>query len=177
MGLILHEVIDHWATRFPWDEERHPRPRVAERVMEAVMQRMRTAGKPLPGVPETIEFFRTRGLPLALASSSYEIVIEAALDALGLRPMFASVRSAQHEPFGKPHPGVFLAAAADLERASTACLVFEDSLNGLIAAKAARMKCVAVPDAAHRSDARFELADLRLDSLRDFDQGAWEGLA
>jgi mannitol-1-/sugar-/sorbitol-6-/2-deoxyglucose-6-phosphatase len=50
------------------------------------------------------------------------------------------------------------------------CVCFEDSFNGMIAAKAARMKCVVVPEHSLLKDARFGAADLRLSSLQNFGQ-------
>ena len=76
-----------------------------------------------------------------------------------------SVHSAEFEPYGKPHPGVFLTAAASLGMEPSRCLVFEDSTVGVIAARAASMSVVAVPTPEDRSEAEFLLADLVLDSL------------
>jgi sugar-phosphatase len=109
------------------------------------------------------------GLQLAVASSSPPRLIEASLARLGLRDHFTEIVSAESEPYGKPHPAVFLTTAARLGVAPTECLVFEDSLNGLVAAKAARMICVAVPE---RVDPRFAFADLVLPSLEAFDDDA-----
>ena len=75
------------------------------------------------------------------------------------------MRSAEGEPYGKPHPGIFLRTATDLGVDATACLVVEDSLNGVIAAKAARMTCVAVPEDHPAQDARFVIANAVLPSL------------
>ena len=59
-------------------------------------------------------------------------------------------------------------AARALGVPSVECVAFEDSPNGVIAAKAARMRCVAVPDPALIDDRRFLAADLRLSSLTEF---------
>jgi len=64
---------------------------------------------------------------------------------------------------------VFLHCAAALGSRATECLVLEDSINGMIAGKAARMKVVVVPDELHFDDPRFSLADRKLRSLEDFD--------
>ena len=77
---------------------------------------------------------------------------------------FDVVCSAEREPYGKPHPGIFLRAAAELGAAPTSCVVVEDSITGLVAAKAARMTCVAVP-CDHGGDPRFALADAVVPSL------------
>ena len=91
--------------------------------------------------------------------------IDAVLRRLRIADRFAVVRSAETEPWGKPHPAIFLTTAAALAVPPTACLVFEDSLPGLIAAKAARMACVCVPESCPDHDPRFVLADACLPSL------------
>ena len=85
------------------------------------------------------------------------------------RSAFVSVHSAEFEPYGKPHPGVFITAAASLRVAPGECLVFEDSAAGVIAAKAATMTVVAVPTPDDRAQRAFLVADLLLDSLVDLD--------
>lgn len=80
------------------------------------------------------------------------------------------VQSAESEPYGKPHPGVFITTAGKLGVEPTDCLVFEDSFAGLIAGKAARMKVVAVPAAEEYDQGRFDIADLKLGSLLQFDE-------
>ncbi|HTN17043.1 MAG TPA: HAD-IA family hydrolase, partial [Chitinophagaceae bacterium] len=69
--------------------------------------------------------------------------------------------------FGKPHPAVFLHCAAQLGSTPLQCIVFEDSLNGIIAAKAARMKVIAIPDDLHFDNPKFALADKKYRSLAE----------
>ena len=95
-------------------------------------------------------------------------IIAAVLETLGIGGYFRVAQSAEHEPFGKPHPGVYIEAARALGVEPLQCLAFEDSPNGVIAAKAARMTCVAVPDPALAADRRFGAADLVLGSLTEF---------
>jgi sugar-phosphatase len=80
---------------------------------------------------------------------------------------FVSLHSAEHEPYGKPHPGVFLSAALSLDVAPQACLVVEDSAAGVIAARAGNMSVVAVPVAEDIFEPAFALADLVLESLEE----------
>ncbi len=107
---------------------------------------------------------------MALASASYFKLINATLNKLELRDQFNVIHSAEIEPYGKPHPGIFLTTAKNLGVDPEFCLVFEDSLNGVIAAKAARMKCVCVPDPAFRNDTRFSIADIILNSLEEWNE-------
>ena len=77
------------------------------------------------------------------------------------------MHSAEFEPYGKPHPGVFLSAASSLGVRPTRCLVFEDSPAGVLAAKAASMFVVAVPTPEDRGDPVVAVADLILSSLEE----------
>ena len=83
---------------------------------------------------------------LAVASSSPMVLIDAALQGLGLARTFEVVVSAENEVLGKPRPGVYLRAAKELTVDADACLAIEDSLNGTLAAKAARMSCCSIPE-------------------------------
>ena len=122
----------------------------------------------MPGVHETLEALAAAGYPLAIASSSSSEIIAAVLETLDIGGYFRVTQSAEHEPFGKPHPGVYIEAARRLGIEPWRCLAFEDSPNGVIAAKAARMTCIAVPDRALAADRRFGAADLVLSSLTEF---------
>ena len=94
-------------------------------------------------------------------------VIDAALDATGLRDVFAVVVSSDEVAHGKPAPDVYLEAARRLGIAPAACLVVEDSINGVRAGKAAGMFVVLVPNASvPPAPGTSELADLVLDSTR-----------
>ena len=113
---------------------------------------------------------------MALASSSPMRVIEAALRRLGLRELLAIRASAEEVSHGKPHPAVYLLAAQRLGVDPVACVAVEYSLNGLLAAKAARMGCIVVPALEQRGDPRWCLADERLESLLDFPLSrVWRG--
>jgi sugar-phosphatase len=94
-------------------------------------------------------------------------LIDRCLEHFDLTGRFASIHSAEFEPYGKPHPGVFLTAASSLGIEPTRCLVFEDSGAGVIAARAASMKIVAVPTREDRGAIEFLLADLVLETLGD----------
>lgn len=161
-GLRIDEVVAHWFTRHPW---LGPSPAVVtERIVDAMVLRAPREAPRKPGVHHAIGLCEAAGLRCAVASSSPERLIHAVLSGLGVRERFEVVLSAEHETYGKPHPAVFLTTAARLGVPPTECLVFEDSVNGLIAAKAARMKCIVVPE---HDDPRFALADRRLRSLEE----------
>jgi sugar-phosphatase len=93
------------------------------------------------------------------------VVIAAALEALDLQDAFEVVHSAEGEPYGKPHPGVYLHTAEQLGLRPEECVAIEDSPNGVLAAKAARMGCIAVPEPALRGHPWFAIADAVLQDL------------
>lgn len=140
-------------------------PAVAAVVVAGIVEAISTEAVLLPGVLEAIDFLEQHGLALALASGSTPPVIDAVLDRFALRERFRVVSTAADDLLGKPHPAIFLRTAAALGVEATTTLVLEDSLNGVIAAKAARMKVVAIPTPEDSVDPRFSLADLVLTSL------------
>ena len=165
VGRRIDDVAEFWYARYPWDGP--PPAEVATRIVHRMVELISTEAEPMPGAIEAVEALAEAGLPLAVATSSPQVLAEAALMRLGIGGWFEAVCSAQHEPYGKPHPAVYLTAAGRLGIPPAHCLVFEDSVNGLIAAKAAGMYCVAVPYPAWRDNPRFVLADEVIESLTD----------
>jgi mannitol-1-/sugar-/sorbitol-6-/2-deoxyglucose-6-phosphatase len=163
-GLRVDDVVAYWHTRrgFGGVSPKEVEARLVARVAELIG----AEGRALPGIDSALAAARAEnGRRLALASSSPMPIIEAALHRLGLGSTFHAVCSAEHEPFGKPHPAIFLTAASQLGTSPLECVVIEDSMTGVIAAKAARMGCVAVPFDHPAHDARFVVADAVVASL------------
>jgi HAD superfamily hydrolase (TIGR01509 family) len=120
----------------------------------------------LPGVVERLDEARTMGLTLAVASSSSRGWVEGHLHRLGLLDRFHAVRCAGDVPRVKPDPALYRAVLEATGVRAADAVAFEDSPNGILAAKRAGLACVAVPNAL---TARLDLgaADLRLGSLAD----------
>jgi HAD superfamily hydrolase (TIGR01509 family) len=113
----------------------------------------------LPGVTERLEEARALGLGTAVASSSSRAWVEGWLARHGIRALIDEVCARDDVSRVKPAPDLFLLAAGRLGVAPPACLVFEDSPNGILAARQAGMRCVAVPNAV---TARLVLPDPHL---------------
>jgi HAD superfamily hydrolase (TIGR01509 family) len=124
----------------------------------------------LPGVPGVLERLKSRGFRLALASGSAPPVIDATLAVLGIHGLFEQVVSAKAVGRGKPAPDLFLVTAARLGLSPEACLVVEDSRNGLLAAVDAGMRCVVIP-CASTSSQEFSEAVALLGTLAELE--AW----
>lgn len=174
MGLRIDEVVAYWQRRHGWED--CPPRELEERIIAGVVERIRQKGEAKAGIAHALEFFRSQGMKMALASSSAYRIIHAVVERFQLADHFDCIYSAEEEEYGKPHPGVYLTAARKLGLAPSECLAIEDSLNGVLAAKAARMKCIAIPDAAMRHDPRFVIADVVLDSLEDINAAVWTRL-
>ena len=99
--------------------------------------------KPLPGVVEFVAKCRSRGLKIAVASSADSIKVEGNLHEIGLPPStFDAIVSGSDVAKKKPAPDIFLEAARRLELAPDRCLVVEDAIAGVAAAKAAGSRCL-----------------------------------
>jgi sugar-phosphatase len=175
MGLRIDDAVRHWWERSPWTGRS---PVEVERAMTArVAELITQSGRPMPGALEAVDLCGQLALPVAVCSGSFAQVIQAALDRLGIGPQVAVWHSAEWEPLGKPHPGSYLSTAAKLGIDPTGCLAVEDSFNGAIAAKAARMRVVAVPEAAAFDSPRWGFCEARLASLVGFDRALLASLA
>jgi sugar-phosphatase len=165
VGLRIDEVVHYWYKVAQW---RGPGPSEVEgMIVERMDQLIRQEGEALPGVVETIAYLQTCGVKVGLATSSYTSLIRAVLETIGLNGHFHTTRSAEHEAFGKPHPAVYLSVAEQLSVAPHECLVVEDSLNGIISGKAARMKVACIPEKTHYPEPRLALADYMYESMHD----------
>ena len=147
-----------------------PDEMIERAIVEGVVARYRREGAPdIPGAVEAVRrIAATR--PVAVASSAHRAVIEATLGATGLTDLFTVVVSSDEVEHGKPAPDVYLEAARRLGAAPEACLVVEDSYNGVLAARAAGMTVVLVPNGSvPPAPGTHALADVVLDRLADLE--------
>lgn len=175
-GLRIDEVVAYWRRRRPWEGSSDSA--VVEGILAHLIELLRTEARPMPGaLPALACALRVASGRVGLASSSPKRVIHAALEGIGLQNVFPVVASAEDDPYGKPHPAVYLRAASLLGHSPVQCLAVEDSLTGLIAARAARMTVVAVPEHGHRNvRPEFHLAARILPSLEHFHETLWHEL-
>lgn len=120
--------------------------------------------KAMPGLPELVVELQARGLRRAIATSGERRYVELVMHELSLDSTFDAIVAAQDVKRGKPAPDVYLLAARRLGLEPEQCLVLEDAPNGVAAAKAAGMMCIAVPNEFTRS-LDLSAADTILPSL------------
>lgn len=164
VGLRIDEVITFWHNAVGWDtySPKDVENKIVNRMVELIQQN----GDPLPGVLDTLQFLQERGLKIGLATSSYTVLIETVLDALSIAEAFDVTHSAENEEFGKPHPAVYLSVAKELEVEAQNCLVIEDSLNGIISGRAAKMKVVCIPEKTHHPEPKLMVADFMFEDMK-----------
>lgn len=120
----------------------------------------------LPGVRRLIEDLRAHGVQLVVASSASNATIARVFDRFGLRPYFAHIVSGEDFAESKPNPAIFLHAAELAQTPVTECIVIEDAANGVAAAKAAGIYCIAYAS-PHSEGQNLHQAD-RI--IRDFSE-------
>lgn len=167
-GMRLIDVIKLWHEKFPWNEKKDKFEKVNTEIVKSLIELINQKGVLNNGVIDLLEMFKAKGLPMAVASSSDMKIIDAVLDKFELRKYFREVHSAEFEEYGKPHPAIYLTTAKKLGTAPEECLAIEDSFNGVIAAIAARMKTAAYPEKTNFYNPKFNIADVKFRSLKDF---------
>ncbi len=151
---------DMWQTLQQENSRRLPEE-FAREYADGLAATFREELRALPGALETVRALRERGLQVCVASSSTPPKLEAALKLVGLWDEFApNVFSTAQVARGKPAPDVFLHAARQMRAAILDCVVVEDSVPGVRAARAARMRAIGYVGASHNGpDQRQRLLD------------------
>jgi HAD superfamily hydrolase (TIGR01509 family) len=172
---LAHERGGRWSDRAQrdmmgmsspeWSRYMHEVVGVAgspEEINHEVVARMldRFAESPpwFPGATEAVQRLAVHW-PLGLASSSNRELIDAVLAAGGIAGLFGATVSSEEVARGKPAPDVYLETARRLRVAPAECTAIEDSHNGILSAKAAGMRCVAIPNEHYPPGAVEDAAD------------------
>jgi HAD superfamily hydrolase (TIGR01509 family) len=167
-ALMGHSIQDTWrylARELDLGDSIEPYVAAYDRELRRLLAEVR---EPLPGVFELLVALKSRGTPIAVASSSLPSWIEALLGGLGLSDTFDALVSASMVKHPKPAPDVYLLAAERLGVPPHRCIALEDTPTGLASAQAAGMFTVQVT-AASTAFPPLPQADLVLDTLEDFD--------
>lgn len=166
-GMRLIEVVEYWYAEQPWDNKTIEE--VEKDILKKVTELILEKGLEMEAVNQSIQYFKSKGYKVALASSSANSLINAVLTKLNLTESFEIVNSAENLAFGKPHPEIFIKTAKQLGVKPIDCLVIEDSFHGVLAGKAAVMNVIAIPDEEAKNDNRFCIADYKLNSLSEIE--------
>lgn len=165
LGLRIDMVVELWFAQQPWNGP--DRREVTDRIISRALSLVEEERPLLPGVREAVALCKSQGLKVGLASASPLHMLEKVLSMFSLRDSFDALVSAETLPLSKPHPQVYLDCAARLGVDPLTCVALEDSVNGMIASKAARMRSIVIPAEEGQQDPRFALANVKLRSLEE----------
>ena len=123
--------------------------------------------EPIKGIPALMKKLSERDIPMAVASSSPRVYIEAVLTKFGILDQFVSIISGEEVEQGKPAPHIYLETASVLGVDPKDCVVLEDSHNGVRSAKAAGMTCIGylAPDAGSQDLAQADTIVHSIDEI------------
>ncbi len=147
---------------------------IAEYKESSFRKRIKRDIRPFPGTIELMNSLHQQGFKQAIASSAPPENVQFLLRSLDLLPCFQVIISGRDVARGKPDPQIFLTAARKLKVESRNCLVIEDAVAGVQAAKAAGMQCIAVTNTHPRGS--LVKADLTVNSLAEIDSSTIERL-
>jgi beta-phosphoglucomutase family hydrolase len=176
-GWGISEVLEHLGRegRLPPDRK-VDREALLERKDEIFRRLAEGRLRLLPGAKELLEELSRGGVRLGLVSSARRNAVEFVLQKLDLRRYFDVVIAQEDTPRTKPHPDPFLRAAQELGVRPEECVVIEDAEKGVIAARRAGMRVIAVPNGFTR-DNDFAQAELVVPSLKELSWGRIRSLA
>jgi mannitol-1-/sugar-/sorbitol-6-/2-deoxyglucose-6-phosphatase len=174
LGLNTIDAVKFWLSDLGFNTESYEL--FARDINEKAEELIKEKGKIMTGVDKVLEFFKSQSLPIAIASASRMSLIESVVKKHGLENYFQLLYSDENEPLGKPNPGIFLSVAAQMNVDPQYCLVFEDSVNGILAAKAANMKVVAFLSTGNLEDTKYDIADMKLESFHNFGTSEYKRL-
>lgn len=166
-GLKIREVVHYWSLKYPWTGAGIEQ--VTEEVIDDIIALSKSEGRVMPGVISLLDSCKAKGMKMGVATSSPTRMLLELIHFFELDKYFDQICSADAVGYGKPHPAVYLYCADLLQSSPLQSVVFEDSFNGILSGKSARMKVVAVPDSFHFDDPRFAIADWKVRSLEEFD--------
>ncbi len=170
-GLRLDEVVAYWYTQR--DFSGYSEAEIVDHIYAEVLRLVTENSELMPGLVPLLSQLGTEDIPIGLASSSSQSLIQGVLSFFKIESYFDVVMSAEHFDYGKPHPEVFIQTAKKLGVSDhTRCIVIEDSINGILAARAARMPCVVMPDPQKKELMQFAIAQKMIHSLEDL-QDNW----
>jgi|SRR5690606_19992297 len=163
-GLKTNEVVEYRIREFNLDAQLQLK--LERSILDIVKDLIRSKSHKNEGVEEISEWLNAHRIPRIIATSSPEEVVETVLETLNLKTTFPQYISAAKFPHGKPHPEVYLKACDVLKIKPYEATIIEDSVNGMIAGKAAKIHTCVVPEIENYNNPKFALADEKFRDLK-----------
>lgn len=174
--LKIIEVSKYWYAKFPWDLNGFSHKNICDEIMKEIIRLVIENPQKKKWVEYIFEYFKNKGYKIAINSASDYSLINTVIDKFELSDFLDAVHSWEDEVYWKPHPSGYINTCKKLWLEPTECIAFEDSLNGVLSVKSWRIKCIAIPEAHNISNPKFQIADVILSSLDEFDDKILCGL-
>ncbi len=165
IGIPTREVIEYWYSLKPWKGK--TLFQIEQELFLEIRNLMASQARLMPGILDSLVYFKTNNFKIGLASASPLDLIEIAISNLEISDYFDFYHSGTLESNNKPDPAVYLTVAKNMNVPIGKCIIFEDSINGVKGAKASGAKVVAVPDYQFYENHEYEIADIKLKSMKD----------
>ncbi|SIT13600.1 sugar-phosphatase [Thalassolituus maritimus] len=165
-SMTTREVTEFWYELFPWKQKSIEA--VENDVIDCVDELIKKDGRPMAGVMELLDDFHKKQYRIGLSTNSPFRLIASVMEKLDIGHYFHSISSSEHVESGKPDPAVYLSTLTKLQVDASKCIAFEDSVSGVLAAKSAGIKAVVVPPRHDFDNPKYEVADIKLRSLSEF---------
>ncbi len=158
--LYIGGVAEKYGRKYILEMKKH--------VYDVYMQILPSMIEPIPGVNELLKQLHDSNIKIAVATSADYIKMKANLEAINV-PLqwFAAIVTGENVKNKKPNPEIYLKAAEELNVASSNCIVVEDAIHGVEAAKSAGSKCIAVASSFPKKELQNAGADIVLDNFAD----------
>jgi len=167
MGTTENVMWEHMKSRYGFGEDPMD---LARREREQLLSRLRSPEgiPPIEGIEDLLQKLHEKGIPMLLASSSVREIIQAVLQKLNIGKYFSGIVSGEEVEQSKPAPDIFLKACRMAGLLPSECVVFEDSENGIRAARSAGMKVIGLMNPGSE-DLDLSGADRIIHNLREIE--------
>lgn len=165
IGIPTREVINYWYALKPWKDKTIFQ--VEQELFVEIRNLIASQAKLMPGILDSLAYFKSKNMKIGLASASPIDLIEIAIRNLEITTYFDFYHSGTLEVHNKPDPAVYLTVAKNLNVPIGKCIIFEDSINGVKGAKASGAIVVAVPDSQFFDKYEYEIADFKIKSMKE----------
>lgn len=174
-GLRIDEVTAFWKEHLDWPAHLNSYD-LAMEIVDEIIYLAKNKGSVMPGVLPLLETLKERNTNTAVVTSSPSRMMENLLKHFEITAYFDAFFSAESVDFGKPHPAIYLKALSHFNSSPFQAIALEDSVNGMISARAAKINTIVIPEREKYEDPVFHLANKKAKSMEEIHYSTLEKL-
>ena len=172
----INEFVKYWYEIYKWDLSIVSLKELEIEILNKMVDLFDKQIESLPWVVYILEYFKKKWYKIAINSASDYILIKSVIKKLSINKYIEILHSWEDEDLWKPHPWWYLSTCSKMWLQPSEVIAFEDSFNWCISVKAAKIKCVCIPDRNDYDNPKFNIGDVKLHSLNDFNDTILETL-